>query len=552
MRRLAILLLLVSAGSAQDQVRAIKHQARLLPAFVMLKTLNPGIALPGALERVNESMDELKRQLEKHPADVAALERANLVLARISRSSRLLPLVEFALEEPGITDAQRAKLRGLRGYLACKQTSSSIVLPPDLSEKQLRKILEQLERRLNSAGRDQKTTIEDLRAAARADPTDMRSRQTLADLLRVVNGAREVPDAEVERLLNEVAAIRLREQGEVAPPVDLTISAGMLREQADTLEQVQEKPRHDEALALRKRALICDFCTHTIPFQPDLELWEPVALLAPENMVQENLTRTFITSKGEVSTVRAQYFRPPVKMRVDTVKALGRSDGDTAAAALLAVLRTARGDSVVTDAALEATRQEAARKHLPRLLATALFSRDKTYFHPYGRRLLVRLAGELKAKECAPVLRRVLVRDDDLYIPLGVADALGRIGLPEDAALLLARAKDKRIDIYFRREAVEALSRVAPEQLAGLEGDPDLEIAVAAARYRLEPNDSDLGRILTGLDRFHEPDEAARYCYELKIRGALPALETFLQERKDHYAAKTVARYAELLKALPH
>ncbi len=72
---------------------------------------------------------------------------------------------------------------------------------------------------------------------------------------------------------------------------------------------------------------------------------------------------------------------------------------------------------------------------------------------------------------------------------------------------------------------------------------------MAAARYRRAPNKSDLGRILTGLDRMHEAAEAARYCAELKIREALPALERYLDERVEHYAAQSVRRSYERLLA---
>jgi hypothetical protein len=138
------------------------------------------------------------------------------------------------------------------------------------------------------------------------------------------------------------------------------------------------------------------------------------------------------------------------------------------------------------------------------------------------------------------VLAALLPLDRDLVHPRGIARALGALGGAAHADALLAIASDPLVDVWFRREAVLALGRVATARLAEVPAEPSLELAVAAARYRAEPTEALRGRLLQGLARTHEADDAARYLLELNVREAIPDLEMFLATSPDHYAAGVV------------
>ena len=157
--------------------------------------------------------------------------------------------------------------------------------------------------------------------------------------------------------------------------------------------------------------------------------------------------------------------------------------------------------------------------------------------------MLIDLAVRMQVKQAAPVLVAALPRDVDLRWPRGIALALGRLGSAEHADALLAIAKDTQRDIYFRRAAARGAVLLAPERAAELGDAAEFAIAIAAARFERAPDDDSRGRILNGLEEELEIDEAARYCAELGIVEARPALEEFLRtygEKRDHPARLVV------------
>jgi tetratricopeptide (TPR) repeat protein len=492
-------------------------------------------AVPGTRERVTESLALIREDLARRTPDAATLERAHALLLPLGRVTQLIPTVRKALEhsvDPG-------PLSGLLGDLLVRAGGVArpgrvrIVFGPGGRPN--------LRRPDANARALYEEAVLLLRIALAADASDVRSIRNLAAALEALD--REGNKEEVEELRNRAVAVELRAREEVAAPVDLLAEVYALRSRAEELEQVEADPDHAAALDLRRKALVYEFCTHTIPFAYEPAIFEPVSLLAPEHLVRQNLTRTYLSKDGEIKSVAVVYHMPPLSKRVELVAALAVDETENAAAVLLSLLRRAhRGDPLAESvlAGLAEGRHQGLREHFPRLLGTALAGLDRTDYPDHVRRAFVRLAGLLGFPEAAPVLRAFLARDDDVYAPLGVADALGRIGRPEDADALVTLAKDEGKDIHFRREAVYALGRFAPGRLAAFEDSARLEIAVAAARYRAAPGDAARGRILAGLGREHEIDEAARYSADLDIEIAIPLLETFLADHADHYAAESV------------
>ena len=240
---------------------------------------------------------------------------------------------------------------------------------------------------------------------------------------------------------------------------------------------------------------------------------------------------------------------PSIEDTVAILRGLAKDGSSASGAVLLRAISLGYPETEV-EAALDGLavgRHEAVRKHLPRLLEAALFSPLPDFFPPTGQPRLVELAARMRVEEAAPVLAKLLLDDTELDWPRGIARALGEIGGPEHAGALLAVANDPARDVYFRREAILALGRIAPARLDEIAAEPCLELAFAAARYRNERSDDARGRILTGLGREHETDDAARLCVELFIREAAPAMEEFLARNKDHYAAAAVRKALETL-----
>ncbi|MHC4932263.1 MAG: hypothetical protein ACYTGV_08750 [Planctomycetota bacterium] len=535
----ALLVLLIAAqATAQNAPRALFDPP------------DPGIfqgrnAHPGALDRYTESLALMRKEIARKPSDPFLLERARALLAPLGRELLLTPRIRTALmASQGLSDNERAKLRGLLGHLIIAEAQNEVTW--------VRRPGGRISERSWSVKAKMMAVEADghLRAAISADPEDVRSREDLIQALEIIG--LDTKKAEIKKLRMEAIALRLRRETAKAVIVDLSREVEELRARATELELRETGPDHERAAELRKRALVLEFCSNTIPFTYEATVYASVSLLAPEQMVQENLTRSYRKQSGEVDSVPANYNAPKPLERMRIVEELASDGSACAAAALLALLR--RGDPLAALAMEGMARADhpVVRTHLPRLLEIVLRSPAHADFAFGAQRHLVRLAGLLKLEEAAPLLASELARDDNLDWPKGVADALALIGRPQDAEILLALALDRRHDIYFRREAAYALGRFAPGRLEALEEEPLLEIAVAAALLRTMPTDEALkGRILAGLDREHEADEAARYCADLGIREGLPMMETFLDENRKHYAAPSVRRELERLRRSP-
>ncbi|MHC4222894.1 MAG: hypothetical protein ACYSX0_21675 [Planctomycetota bacterium] len=535
----ALLVLLVAArANAQNPPRAPLDA----PDPEILQRRN---AHPGALDRYTESLALLRKAIAGKPSDPILLEHARTLLEPLGRELLLTPLVRRALlVSQGLTEEDLAKLRGLLGHLIIAEARTEVnwVLRPGgrISER-----VWTVKAKMMAAEADGH-----LRAAISADPEDVRSREDLIQALEIIG--LDSKKAEIKRLRMEAIALRLRRESAETVIVDLSREVQELRARAAEMELREVRPDHERAADLRKRALVLEFCSNTIPFTYEAAIYGPVSLLAPKQMVQENLTRSYRKLSGEVDSVPANYNAPKPLERMRIVEELAGDRSACAAAALLALLR--RGDPLAALATERMARVDhpEVRTHLPKLIETVFRNPAQADFAFGGQRHLVLLAGLLKLEEAAPVLASELELDESLDWPKGVAEALGMIGRPQDAELLLAMAKDRRRDIYFRREAAYALGRFAPERLDELEEDPLLEIAVAAARLRAAPDqEAAKGRILAGLDREHEADEAARYCADLGIREGLPMMETFLDDNRKHYSVPSVRRELERLRRSP-
>ncbi|MHC4816440.1 MAG: hypothetical protein ACYTF8_00070 [Planctomycetota bacterium] len=502
----------------------------------------------GACGRYLESLALCKASLARDPTHVLALERAIDLLTRFRRSLDLTETVRAALRHADLEPGHRAALRGLLGRLLVTNARDlggrgRIVRIGPGGQLQIQG------QELSAEARTLYTeAVEHLRAALRADPKSLRVRQDLAQALDALDAEKNA--GEVRRLRMEAAALGLR-RNLVRPKPERTDRIAVdLRRQAERLEQPSTKPEHAAALLLRKRALVLDYCTHTIPFEYEATLYGPVSLLADADLVHTNLTRSYTSRKGETGQVAPRYYPAPLSRKSAIVQALSLDPSANATAVLLRLVMTAQARPLTGAAKniLAEGRHPDAARHLPRLLDCALFSGDHRHYSPRGQRLLVSLAGALGVTDAAPVLARYLDQDADLDWPRDIAAALGRLARPDDVAALLAMARDPRRDVYFRRQAIRALGHIDGALLDSVPAEPYLELALAAARHAREPSESLRGRLLTGLDHPHEADDAARYCAELGIREAVPLIEAFLAERKDHYARAELRAAADALR----
>jgi hypothetical protein len=248
------------------------------------------------------------------------------------------------------------------------------------------------------------------------------------------------------------------------------------------------------------------------------------------------------------------HYPPSPEERIDAVTHLAGRESNAADAALVALLRRSQTHDAAADAAVEALarrRPDAVVKHLPGLIEFALMVSSET-FPVYGRRLLVRLAGEMRLEEAAPVLRRFLAEDRDLACPADAALALGAIGRKEDLPALLAVARDRSRDVYFRRRATDAVGRIDLAALSAgddpLDRDPALALSCAAARFARTGDAASRGALLSALEDPHTADDAAAWCAKLGILEAIPLLRDVLVERKD-YAAPELRSALEALQA---
>ena len=524
--RVIALLALVTAAAAQDPF-----------APVPPNVFHVG-ELPYAHVRFTESLALCRQAVQADPADLRALEHAVWLLETFGRETEMVPVVQQALLMRDLERPRFAALRGLLGHLLVQQVMEEGVEGMVV----IRWVNGRQEIDRGELSREQRGRLElgvqHLRAAIDAHATDARSRESLAEALETLDAEANV--AEVRKLQTEAAA--LRDRAAQAEPVPEVVALGAtvqaLRERALLLEQ-QDPPDHAQALVLRKQALVLDFCDGTIAFEYEPGLYDTVSLLADRGILNSNLTRSYRTKAGDVDYVRPQVFGATAAKRVEMIEGLARDRSPGAAAALLGVLLKGMQPDPVSEAAFQVLRDAAhpaAAENLPRLLLAAHAGTER-FVPGWAQRRLVDLAVAWKSAASVPALLRLLPADDDLVTPMGVATALGVLGAPEHAAALLAVAQDPARDVWFRREAVVALGRLDPARLDAVPPEPPLAIAVAAARHRAAPTEATLGRLLNGLTHEHEADDAARYCADLGIEAAIPAIEGALAARKDHYAS---------------
>ncbi len=541
MRTWWLVLLLAGLISAQADGPAKKRRAP-----TVFDTPPPGTwGGPGVRARYAESLARAKLALTRNLGDADALERTLELGQQLGQTRLLLEIARAAYKAEGIDDAARLRNRGILGICLVEKANSmgsrGIVWRFGANGAVLesgRTVSDEQKKIFNEA-------IEHLRAAAKRDQSRPALRYALAEALEALAAGGK-----------SVEADRLREQADVlaARTGASSVAIGPYAEQAETLieqameaEQKQESPDHVRALELRKQALVLSFCRDTIPFDYAVSLYGPVSLLADRSLVVDFLTRTFTNSKGETGVVAPKYHGAGYARQIALIEALGKEQSSGADAVLLALVRGAKvtGYSIHQRAqsTLAAQHHKSAHAGLPLLLAKALYAQETDRFPAQGQRMLIDLAVSMQVNQAAPVLAAALPRDVDLRWPRGIALALGRLGTAEDADALLKIANDTRRDIYFRRAAARGAVLLAPERAMELKDAADLAIAIAAARFELAPDDDSRGRILNGLEEDLEIDEAARYCAELGIVEARPALEKFLRtygEKRDHAARLVV------------
>ena len=136
---------------------------------------------------------------------------------------------------------------------------------------------------------------------------------------------------------------------------------------------------------------------------------------------------------------------------------------------------------------------------------------------------------------------------------MDAARALGAIGRAEDLGALLAVARDKARDIYFRRAATEAAGRIDVSVLAAgddpLQDDPLLAIACAAARIHHGADTASTGALLTALADKYVAPAAAEICARLGVKEAVPVLKDAIVARKGDYASVDMSRALTRLRA---
>ena len=504
---------------------------------------------PGVRARFAESLQRMGARLDRNPGDIAALERLYELNELLGRNRLLVAPARSALEVTGLDEKARARARGILGL--------ALVAEVNATGARFGNFIMIVNGRVIQRGRDltneQKKLFTEaeghLRAAVKHDNRRAALRDALAEVIDALRVDPDKSSEEANKLREQADALRMRTANSTVGPDPYQRRADELATEAATLEQRETDPDHVRALEKRKHALVLAFCADTVTFDFAATLYEPVCLLASRDLLDTYLTRTFLTRKGGIGDVPPKIHGAPFPKRRELLEALGRDQTSGADAALLALLRGAPSlrDPIAGEAAKALANGEhlAARAGLPLLLAKAVFSGDTTRFPLPGQRLLIELAVGLDCNETSAVLAAMLERDRDLSWPRGIAWALGKLGTREQAPKLAAVARNERRDIWFRREAARACARLDPEAAKALDAFPELAIALAAARYEAAPDETTKGRLLNGLSNEAELDEAARYCAELKITEAMPALERFLREfgeKKDHPARDVVTR----------
>jgi len=542
-RLFGFLLLLASATLAED-----KKKAEPGPFDVP----SPGLSgWPGVRARYYGELERCKARLQHNAGDADALERALKLCDQLGRTRLLVATARRAVKAEIIDEAARTRSRGVLGLALVALSDSmgvrNFVFIINGRRQPVRTTSDEQKKLLNEA-------VGHLRAAVKKDRTRPALRFALADALEALQADSEEESPEANRLRDEAESIHIREERSDVATGPYAKEAEGLRARARILEQVEKEPDHVGALELRKKALVLAFCRDTIVFDFTPALYGPVSMLAPRELVFESLTRTFQNRAGEIDDVVPAYHATAPAKKNLLIEALGKEQTNGADAALLALVRGSRSamDPIADAAAriLATGGHGPVERGLPLLLAKSVHGRDRRRFPLQGQRRLVDLAAALKVAEAAPVLVVLLEQDTDLHWPRGIASALGRVGKPEHADALRKIALDSDRGLFFRREAARAFALLAPGRAGELGGHREFELALAAARYEQTPDESTLGRLLNGFANDLEIAEAARYCSELRIAEAGPAMDEFIRkygEKRDHPARLVVERARERL-----
>ncbi|MDH3592548.1 MAG: hypothetical protein OER88_11755 [Planctomycetota bacterium] len=524
-------------------------------AFADPFALAPGLqfgeeGVPGAAARLNETLAILRDATATNPGDAAAWTRAADILEGFGRAAELVEPLRKAHKK--LQGPAQSAVGGVLGRsLAAKANAEGgggggfiIVIVNGQMQPQRRNV--------NKAAQAiYKEAIALLKESIRVQPEQIKERLVLADALEATSTGE--PSKEPTKWRLEASALKMKRRGALEVPLRFTTDTRIaaLLTKAQELE-LKTDPAHKAAGALRKEALVLSYCNYTIPFEYEPTLFETIAQLATQQDLTAKLTRHYLDRDGTQRTVPPEYHAPSWPRRIELIKTVGRSSGDTAVAALLAVLGTKYSTGELGELALDllAKSQSATLKaRLAMLLTSALLDDEPVYQHrAIVQRRLVELAARLKLKQATPTLVAAFRRQDDLITPRGIANALATIGDPFAAGVLLETARDPNRDVYYRRNAVLALGRLAPALLADLPDEPKIALAKAAARYRIQPDDANKGRILSAIGTDHETDDAAALCVALEIREAVPLLEAWLGEHTKHYAVGPVAAAVKALR----
>ncbi len=495
--------------------------ARYAETFALLRVAWTKDSDDGALLRLATYLDQLGRLRELRP----------IVMKQVKDVPKAQGRMRGLYGRTLVAEARAMGLGGFGGVIIVNGKRRAFPIPQRLIPPAAKKLFVE--------------AAPHLRAGLRAVPNDDKLRTDLAQALEGIDPKENATEAR-ELRLQAGAIVALRVGPAPAPLSNLLAKMALLDHEANALELLRPHPQHDKAELLHKRALVFAFCSHTIPFEYEPAVYGPVSLLAPRALLNQHLTRKYNQGTDTIGTVAPRIFPVSQAKREAIIETLGLDASDAAAAALLGALRHSNQRAADVDAIARTLKKSAypvIKVHLAKLLSSALFH-DASGYSPVAQRVLVGLAADLGVTEARPALRAALRFDTDLNCPRGIVAALGRLGEPTDAKLLLALAANPDRDVFFRRQAVAALARLAPDRLGELPDEPLLGLAVAAARYGKTPTEELKGRLLAAIGTEHETDDAATYCVEFGITDALPALEEFTSGRDKNHPSYNIVRKA--------
>ncbi|MEE8104983.1 MAG: hypothetical protein V3T86_05560 [Planctomycetota bacterium] len=493
--------------------------------------------------RFAESLHRVREGIHEDPMDVRAWERGGELSRVLARDPEFIDQLGKAIEKHEPAGAKRVLLNRCLAH-------ALVLSADDTGSAFIRARGGPFVIRFNNANNPipmLKRAVPLLRAAIEHDAKDTRSKSDLADALETLGDRGDDDEnehrAEITRLTTEVEAAQPSRSSAALPEGAQTDAvADGLRGEAAATEAPKGTgvaPDHAVAEALRKKALVMDICTHTIPFTYEEALFARVALFADDDAVRINLTRTYKDQEGELQRVPPEFHSAGEERRVTLVRELGELDGAAPAAALLAILRGATVETPTSEAAfraLSAKERPIVDKHLAQLLRHALTTSGwDDHFGHFGIRYLVHLAAKRKVPGATPALLEALRSEAELTCPLDAATALAQLGDRDAVGTLLEIANDAERDAYFRRAAVDAIAALAPERVAEVTSAPEIELSLTAAAYRAATDEEHRAAIKARLFRALDDElmcgEAAMHCARLGLADALPAIKEAAKAR---------------------